>query len=142
MQRSYFLNFKEISAKCVFFNGIFSQEDLKMNSNNNNNNNSNNNNNNNDNQERNQPNDTPSDTPTHFDRFGLSDPILGMRTCIVDPKLAALITDKCRNCHAMVGQGVVKKLFRCSRCHKEKYCDVECQKWDWFLRHKYECCRP
>ena len=73
---------------------------------------------------------------------GRQKPILGIRTCIVNPTLAASITNKCRNCHAIPGMGSIEKLLQCSRCHEVKYCDVECQKWDWFLRHKNECSLP
>ena len=95
-----------------------------------------------DNTENNNQNDEIPNNDAEFEQAfsdGRQKPIFGVRTCIVNPQLAASITNKCRNCHAIAGKGSIEKLLRCSRCHKVKYCDVECQKWDWFLRHKYEC---
>eukprot|EP00961_Rhodomonas_salina_P125059 1685116-Rhodomonas_salina.5 len=45
---------------------------------------------------------------------------------------------KCLTCGAEeVTDSLDKKLLQCSRCHKAKYCSVDCQKQDW-KRHKDE----
>ena len=44
---------------------------------------------------------------------GRQKPILGIRTCIVNPTLVASVTHKCRNCHAIPGMGSIEKLLQC-----------------------------